>query len=754
MPQDLFDHARERTLAEKAPLAARMRPRTLDEFIGQSRILGPGRLLRRAIQADQLSSLIFFGPPGTGKTTLAQIIANTTSAEFTAINAVLAGVADIRQAVGEARERLAQFGRRTILFVDEVHRFNKSQQDALLPHVENGTVILIGATTENPYFEVNKAVISRSRIFELRSLEEADIKRILQAALADEIRGYGRLRVCLEPEAMAHLAHVANGDARAALNALELAVETTVPEPGGTIRITLAEAEESIQRKAVLYDKDGDAHFDAISAFIKSMRGSDPDAALYWMARMLHAGEDPRFILRRMLIFAAEDVGLADPQALGVVAGAAQAFDYVGLPEGRFHLSEACLYLATAPKSNTTMAFFDALATVEQERQADVPDHLRDASRDAEGFGHGVGYQYPHAYQDHWVAQQYLPDALVGQVFYQPSDQGFEGHLTERVTRLREAQLTALREPGYALPGLDGAADADGATPSEGAGRDWVRRSRGRIATQLQYVREHLFELASVQRQDLVLDANGADGLLVLEAARRSTEGGVWCRVDTGAQATALGDQASLSLRAAAPVTVQGDIAQLPHLLREAAGEASLPVFDVILLRGLLGRRTDKADVLAMLAGLLTTGGRLVLAETVPVRGERLLAGLDWQGAPDGLAEKAAAAEAALYDDPADSLVNWDDNALAGWLTDAGLTLRHRELLRQPVEVALSPALLSRWFGAADEAPGRLGTLLGEDAPAVRRHLEAMAGRGPLLRRSTVAVMLAVKGRTAEGLNS
>src|SRR5690625_341657 len=336
------------------PRAARMRPRNLDEFIGQDHILGEGRLLRRAIQADQLSSLIFYGPPGTGKTTLARVIAGSTRAKFIAINAVLGGVKDIREAVAEASSA-RRMGQRTILFVDEVHRFNKAQQDALLPWVENGTVILIGATTENPYFEVNKALVSRSRIFQLKPLTEDDLRKVARQALEDQVRGFGKLDVRLEEDALDHLVNVANGDARALLNALELAVVTTQPDEESRIVITREVAEESIQRRAVLYDKEGDAHFDTISAFIKSMRGSDPDAALYWMAKMVYAGEDPRFIFRRMTIFASEDVGMADPNALQQVIAASRAFDYVGMPEGRFHLAQAALYLSTAPKSNSTV---------------------------------------------------------------------------------------------------------------------------------------------------------------------------------------------------------------------------------------------------------------------------------------------------------------------------------------------------------------------------------------------------------------
>ncbi|HMQ56031.1 MAG TPA: AAA family ATPase, partial [Anaerolineae bacterium] len=514
---DLFDHARERQIEKEAPLAARMRPRTLDQFVGQAHIIGPGRLLRRAIQADQLSSLIFYGPPGTGKTTLARIIANTTNAHFIALNAVLSGVKDIREAIATANDQRGMFGRKTILFIDEVHRFNKAQQDALLPHVENGTVILIGATTENPYFEVNKALVSRSRIFQLRSLDENDLRNIVRQTLADPERGYGKLKVNLTEEALDHLVNVANGDARAVLNALELAVETTPPDDYGLINVTVGVAEESIQRRAVLYDKDGDAHFDTISAFIKSLRGSDPDAALYWLARMVYAGEDPRFIFRRMLIFAGEDVGLADPQALPVVIAAAQAFDYVGLPEGRYHLGTACLYLATAPKSNSVMGFFDALAAIEREREAEVPDHLKDANRDGADFGHGAGYLYPHAYRDHWVAQQYLPEGLQGRVFFQPSQQGYEATIQHQVARRREEQLASMLEPNLSL---DWSVANLAAGPS--AQSRWLQRTLSSVGTQLGQVRDRVFALAQVERHELVFDLNAGSGLLTWEAVRRA----------------------------------------------------------------------------------------------------------------------------------------------------------------------------------------------------------------------------------------
>ncbi|HEY9693970.1 MAG TPA: AAA family ATPase [Oculatellaceae cyanobacterium] len=414
---DLFEQHHLQQAENEAPLAARMRPRTLDEFIGQDHIIAPGRLLQRAITLDQLSSVIFYGPPGTGKTTLARVIANSTRAHFIAINAVLSGVKEIRAAIDTATEKRKKHNQRTILFVDEVHRFNKSQQDALLPWVENGTVILIGATTENPYFEVNKALVSRSRIFQLKQLNNDDLYRIVEQTLNDRERGYGNLKVNIDPSALDHLVNVANGDARSLLNALELAVETTPPDETGIIYVTLAVAEESIQQRAVLYDKEGDAHFDTISAFIKSLRGSDPDAPLYWLAKMVYAGEDPRFIFRRMLILTSEDVGLADPNAVVIVNSCAEAFDRVGMPEGRYHLAQATLYLANAPKSNSVMGFFDALAAVEREKESEVPTHLKDGNRDKKGFGHGAGYLYPHAYQDHWIEQQYLPASLQGQVF-------------------------------------------------------------------------------------------------------------------------------------------------------------------------------------------------------------------------------------------------------------------------------------------------------------------------------------------------
>jgi putative ATPase len=442
---DLFTHAHEQRMRTEAPLAARMRPRTLEEFVGQEDILGPGKLLRRAIQADRLfSSIILWGPPGSGKTTLAMVIANLTKSHFDTLSAVLAGKAELREVLSAATERRKMYQQKTILFVDEVHRWNKAQQDALLPHVENGTVTLIGATTENPYFEVIGALVSRSRVFQLRPLADKDVNLLLERAIHDPERGYGDRKIQADEDALEHIIHVAGGDARNALNALELAVESTPPDAQGVIHITLTVAQESIQRRAVLYDKDGDAHYDTISAFIKSVRGSDPDAALYWLAKMLYAGEDPRFILRRLIILSGEDIGLGDPLGLVVASAAAQAFDYIGLPEGVYPIVEATLYLATAPKSNTATSYFKAFQLIEDEGVGDVPQHLQDSNRDAVALGHGKGYQYPHESPDHFLPQQYLPRSLLGTYFYNPSSQGYEVEVTKRLARWREAQRKAL----------------------------------------------------------------------------------------------------------------------------------------------------------------------------------------------------------------------------------------------------------------------------------------------------------------------
>ena len=425
---DLFDYMRTNTMKQESPLASRMRPETLDQVVGQKHIVGPGTLLYRAIKADQLGSIIFYGPPGTGKTTLAKVIAHTTKAEFCQINATVAGKKDMEEVVQKAKDTLGMYGRRTILFVDEIHRFNKSQQDYLLPFVEDGTLILIGATTENPYFEVNGALLSRSRIFELKALEKEDILELLHRAVTDVEKGMGSYRAVLDEDAADFLADVANGDARAALNALELGVLTTPRAEDGKIHINLEVAQECIQKRAVRYDKDGDNHYDTISAFIKSMRGSDPDAAVYYLGRMLYAGEDIKFIARRIMIHAAEDVGMADPQALNVAVSAAQAVERIGMPEARIILAEAVIYIASAPKSNSVISAIDqAMEAVRTEKTRPVPVHLKDTHyKGAEKLGHGAGYLYPHDFPGHYVKQQYLPDGMEGRTFYHPSDEGFE----------------------------------------------------------------------------------------------------------------------------------------------------------------------------------------------------------------------------------------------------------------------------------------------------------------------------------------
>lgn len=436
---DLFEYNRSLRGGADSPLAARMRPVSLEEFVGQEHIVGRDKLLYRAIQSDRLSSVIFYGPPGTGKTTLAKIIANTTESAFHQLNATTSGVKDIKETVENARADLGMYGRKTILFIDEIHRFNKSQQDALLPHVEDGTVILIGATTENPYYEVNKALVSRSIVFELRQLEEKDIATLLRRALTDEEKGMGAYHAEMDEDALLFLADTANGDARTALNALELAVLTTDPDKTGKIHISLQTAEDCIQRRALNYDKGGDNHYDTISAFIKSMRGSDPDAALYYLAKMIYAGEDPKFIARRIVICAAEDVGNADPHALQVAVAAMEAVNFIGMPEGRIPLAQAVTYVACAPKSNAAYLGIDkALSDVRNIRIRSVPPHLRNASHSgATELGLGVGYLYAHDYPGHYVKQQYLPDELVGKVYYEPTENGVEQRIRERLRRLR-----------------------------------------------------------------------------------------------------------------------------------------------------------------------------------------------------------------------------------------------------------------------------------------------------------------------------
>ena len=438
---DLFDYMREQNMEKEAPLASRLRPTTLEEVVGQQHIIGIDKLLYRAIKADKLSSIIFYGPPGTGKTTLAKVIAHTTSAEFMQINATSAGKKDMEDVIAKAKDNQGMYGKKTILFIDEIHRFNKGQQDYLLPFVEDGTIILIGATTENPYFEVNGALLSRSVIFELHALGKEDIKTLICRAVSDKEKGMGAYNAKIDEDALEFLADVSNGDARAALTAIELGILTTERSADGIIHITLAVAEECIQKRVVRYDKSGDNHYDTVSAFIKSMRGSDPDAALYYLARMLYAGEDIRFISRRIMICAAEDVGMADPNALTVASAAATAVERIGMPEARIILAEAVTYVASAPKSNAShMALDEALSYVKDHKTGAVPVHLQDSHYKSAGkLGHGVGYKYAHSYPNHYVNQQYLPDGMEDVTFYHPTDIGYEKDIKAHLKMLRES---------------------------------------------------------------------------------------------------------------------------------------------------------------------------------------------------------------------------------------------------------------------------------------------------------------------------
>jgi putative ATPase len=716
---DLFEQHRQHLIASQAPLAARMRPRTLDEFIGQDHIVGPGRLLRRAIQADQLSSLIFSGPPGTGKTTLAQIIANTTHAHFIAINAVLSGVQEIRAAVATAQERLGQQEQRTILFVDEVHRFNKAQQDALLPWVENGTLIFIGATTENPYFEVNKALVSRSRIFQLRALDASDLEQVVQQACQDPDRGYGQQQIEIAVDARAHLVNVANGDARAVLNALELAVETTPADPNQTIQITLAIAEESIQRRAVLYDKEGDAHFDTISALIKSLRGSDPDAALYWLAKMVYAGEDPRFLFRRMLILASEDIGLADPQAVVVVTACAQAFDRMGLPEGHYPLAQAALYLATAPKSNSVMGFFDALKAIEREQEADVPNHLKDANRDKHSFGHGANYQYPHAYRDHWVAQQYLPASLQGQLFYQPSNQGNEAIIQTRLAQQREAQLAAMLDNTLAT-----SLEVLSYSPADPSTDRWLQRTVGNAAQQLANLRSQLFQRAQLQRHDLVLDLHAGSGLLTWEALRQVPEGGVYAQVNQATDADALTSQSQSLPELRRPIILTLPLTELPN---HFAAQAPQLRFELIMGRNICLADTTTAESLAAIFQLLKPQGMGLFAETLPRSGQRIYQFVDREVLGKTLYQRWQKAEDAIYSQATQPRFAAQPESLQALLDQTGVSAKI-DLHTQTSERLITANLLQRWFDPGTASAPSYGEGLSvhlstNEVAKIRQHL-------------------------------
>ncbi len=672
---DLFEQHADTLLQGLAPLADRLRPRRLDDFVGQDSILGPGRLLRRAIAADRVGNLILHGPPGVGKTTLARIIAGSTRAHFSSLNAVLAGVKDLRAEVDAARERLQRHGLRSTLFIDEVHRFNSAQQDALLPWVENGTVNLIGATTENPFFEVNKALVSRSRLFRLQPLEPEHLHQLLQRALSDNERGYGNRRVAISDDAANHLVDVAGGDARSLLNALELAVETTPLNDDGVIAIDLAIAEESIQQRAVLYDKQGDAHFDTISAFIKSLRGSDADAALFWLARMVEAGENPRFIFRRMLIAAGEDIGLADPQAIVVVEACAATFERVGLPEGLYPLAQAALYLAGAEKSNSVLGFFDALKAVRERNRQQVPAHLRDANRDGQAFGDGVGYRYPHAYAEHWVAQQYLPNSLQGQVFWQPGSLGWEGALRPRLAQRRAAQLAAAAETAADQ------AEVLSHGPEDPQLQRWLARSAAAEGERLDQLRQRFWQDTSWRRHERVLILGARSLLWALDALEHTPEGQVVISTDSPDDLQRL--QAQLKVL---------DQLRQPTLLLGL--EAAEGPFERIAGRQLqlAGDAAGRRRWLARITALAAPGCELRLLRSQSLLGP--VSGLlqllpeqpEW---PD--LQRVAAAEA-----------SW----LAAQTTDLKAELQRSpwqlssRSWDEPLKLELQPPMLQRWFGS------------------------------------------------------
>ena len=709
MPENLFAQID----ASEEPLAARMRPRTVDEFVGQQHILGPGRLLRRAIQADMLSSIIFYGPPGTGKTTLARVIANTTKSAFVSLNAVLAGVKDVRTSIAEAKKNRELYERRTILFVDEVHRWNKAQQDALLPWVENGTVVLVGATTQNPFFEVNSALVSRSRIFQLKALTSEDLFDIVGSALSDRERGYGLFNVTIDDDALEHLVHVADGDARALLNALQLAVETTPdsypPSSGTEIHIDRTIAEDSIQKKAVLYDKEGDYHFDVISAFIKSLRGSDPDAALYWMAKMIHGGEDPRYVFRRMLIAASEDVGMADPNALVVVESAAAAYDRVGLPEGNFFLAHAAIYLATCPKSNSALGYFDALQMVAEEKDQEVPSHMRDASRDAEGFGHGEGYLYPHAYRDHWVAQAYLPKALQGRVFYEPTDQAFEATIQERVARRREIQLESgfIEAPDEIL------------TYSRQSNRNldaWIERAASDRTQELSAIRDAVVAELSPARHHRILLAGRESTLALWDAVRSVPEGAVWAVVENAERREIAEHYASRLSELERPVVIDGATTSLEDLVALRAGEPTEAVparwraeladgveFERIAIINGLADLDRRAANIAAARELLSPGGRIVIAQIVPKLGQRLAALVEWPGGE--LQAEFEQIEDSLYSDPDNRLVAWDGAMIVAQAEKSGLKTE----VNREIDLYETRTILARHLDSWLDQPDRGG---------------------------------------------
>ena len=726
MSNDLFEAA---AATERLPLAARMRPRSLDEYVGQEHIVGKGRLLRRAIQADRLSSVIFFGPPGTGKTTLAQVIANHTKSNFLSLNAVLAGVQQIRDAIASAKQYKKLYGKPTILFVDEVHRWNRAQQDALLPWVENGTVIFIGATTENPFFEVNKALVSRSRVFQLKALTDADLYRTVERCLQDTERGYGKWEVSFTEGALEHLVETAAGDARSLLNALELAVETSTehwPPPAGTeIIIDMQVAEESIQQKAVLYDKDGDYHYDIISAFIKSIRGSDPDAALYWLARMVRAGESPHFIFRRMLISACEDIGLADPHALTVVTSAAAAFDRIGLPEGRYHLTHAALYLATCPKSNSSLGFFDALKAVEKE-QTEVPNHLKDANRDGESLGHGEGYLYPHAYRDHWIAQQYLPDELIGRVFYTPGYTGYEEKIRNEVLAKRETQLAAIHEAA------EGKKDAFTV-------EDWQARTEGSSAEILEQIRDTIIGLANLSADDRVLVYRADGGLLLWPSTRITLNGctaGIFEHQEALQSAQRYAETfeflnrpimtvlpACTHPREKIPAATQLDEKAAPP----SDSKALFPelAFDVVLSYNPAATADGFTAFFSRIAQEHTAGARIIFAFALPQQGLRLSALLP----SDESVNRFSAAEAAFFSDSRNTRTAWTENTVANIAEKAGCRIQLLKKVDYQEKRLVTQAELGRWFSAESEYGTAIRSAFGSEEGALEKIIQQLEQR-------------------------
>lgn len=724
------------------PLASRMRPRSLDEYIGQSHIVGKGRLLRRAIQADQLTSVIFYGPPGTGKTTLARVIANHTSSHFITLNAVLTGVANIRDAIKEAEDKKNLYGRKTILFVDEVHRWNKSQQDALLPWVENGTIILIGATTENPFFEVNKALVSRSRVFQLKPLEKEDLVHAAKQALSDTDRGYGKWIVKFEEGALEHLVETANGDCRSLLNALELAVETTPeswpPMPGTEIFISKEACEESIQKKVVLYDRDGDYHYDIISAFIKSLRGRDPDAACYWLARMVKAGEDPHFIFRRMLISSCEDTGLADPMAIQVVESCAAAFDRVGFPEGNYFLAHAALYLSTAPKSNSSMAFFDAMAAVEKE-DVEVPNHLRDNSRDAEGFGHGKGYLYPHAYRDHWVAQQYLPDALMGRVFYTPTEQGYEGKIRDDVLSRREAQIAAILEDADStqdlmvnpisdwwsksghFAGFEKTEENLTFTPEDRSKDDslskaenaWKARTELNRAETLLETRNAMIASAEILRHHRCLAVNADDGLLVFDLIRKTPEGHVYgiCRSQKGLDT--LNQYSSTLAELDKPeytVQPEGNLWADENLKKAIANFGDIEI-DRFFARNILATKNDMDNAAGTFTalkekGMLADNFRIILSQIIPSGGQHLGRLVEASNQDKTVFEEIEKAEKEFFSDRKNKFFDWDETTIEETFRNKGFECKCIPFA-QIEKRRITEVESTKWFDTENSAYGR-----------------------------------------------